>query len=56
MEQEIKLTEILFSHKSYVEICELLLGLQDWLTYELLLADLPFFLLFFSSLFFFIVS
>lgn len=43
MEQEIKLTEILFSHKSPVVICESLLGLQDWLTCEPLVADLPFF-------------
>lgn len=52
MEQEIKLTEILFPHKSPVEICQSLLGLQDWLTCEYLMADLPFFCWFFSSLFF----
>lgn len=43
MEQEIKLTEILFSRKSPVEICESLLNLQDWFTCEPLVAGLPFF-------------
>lgn len=43
MAQEIKLTEVLFSHKSSLEICLSLLGLQDWLTCEPLVADLPLF-------------